>query len=123
MKWKRGSTAGEYKSGDLLIRGSKTSWELVRRGKVVKLLSSKKSCQEYAEGFDDDGDDEGDDEGGMDVEVDVLVPQQRSRNTHFAPNGSLESVIAAFRLEVSRLTDMIGLLGLKIDEMNQKKNK
>jgi len=113
VKWKRGSTAGEYKSGDLTIRGAKTDWELVRGGKVIKSLSSKRSCQEYAEGLDED-------DSGMDVEVDVEVPQQRSRNTHFATNGSLESVLASLRLDVSRLTDMVGLLATSISTLTAK---
>jgi len=114
VKWKRGSTAGEYKSGDLTIRGAKTDWELVRGGKVIKSLGSKRSCQEYAEGLDEE-------EGDNDVRNEPEPAHEpRSRNTHFATNGSLESVLASLRLDVSRLTDMVGLLATSISTLTAK---
>jgi len=100
-KWTKDGP-GRYVSGTFLIEGSKTSWTLRRDGKVIeKNIYSKKSAQEM-----------------VDNNPDVGIPKPPPPPRPSKDN--LESVIASFRLEVSRLADMIGLLAVKIDELARK---
>lgn len=123
-KWKRGNAPGEYESGDLIIRGAGTSWVLLRGdGMVIRTLSSKKSCQEYAESCDEPSNetDEPSDETDEPSDEPRNEPHRGTRShTHFAAANSLESVLASFRLEVCRLTDMIGLLAASVDRLERK---
>jgi len=110
MKWKWSRIEpGTYRSGEFLIKGAGTTWELYHASRLLKTMGSKKSCQEYAEGLEDKPT-----ESEAAEELEVRAPTRRSSVSNV---DSLESVIASFRLEVSRLTDMIGLLATKIDNL------
>jgi hypothetical protein len=98
-KWQR-AKPGTYTSGPFRIIGGGAAWNLYRQDKLIDCFPSKKAAQEHVEQNPDAG----------------LPPKPKAERGP-APKDSLESVLASLRLEISRLTDMVGLLATKIDQL------
>ena len=106
LKWKR-PRPGYYTYDNWVIEGTGTDWELRRvvngESKIIaKGLNSKKECKLRMENNP---------KAGL-PEAPRPAPAPQKEN--------IGSVIASFRLEVSRLTDMVGLLAGAIDNLTKK---
>lgn len=108
-KWKR-PRPGYYTYDNWVIEGTGTDWELRRvvngESKIIAKLNSKKLCKLAAE-------------NKHDIEQ-KPTPAPRPAPPPPPQKENIGSVLASFRLEVSRLTDMVGVLSNSIENLAKK---